>query len=231
MDPRLIIVALVAYLLGSIPFGYILVKLFLKQDIRETGSGNIGATNVARSGRKGLAIVTLVLDAAKGAVAVYIAATLLTERGLRAYSLTPGVELNPLVLSSALAALFAILGHCFPVWLGFKGGKGVATAVGAFAMLSPKGVLAALVCFAIVFGATRYVSLGSVVSSLLFPPAVYFLDPEMRFSSVAFITVISSALIILKHHANIQRLIAGTEPKFGAKAISTSDPIQTEKQI
>lgn len=248
MDSRLIIVALVAYLLGSIPFGYILVKLFLKQDIRQTGSGNIGATNVARSGKKGLAIATLMLDAAKGALAVGLAWRLNYYYWLGSYyphvtweDYSSGARSsnsnfvlnigNEALVFLAVASLFAIVGHMFPVWLKFKGGKGVAAAVGAFAILSPRGVLAAIACFAVVFAITRYVSLGSILSATIFPIAAYYAYPETPSLAVLVVMLASSLLIILRHHANIRRLIAGTEPKFGKQAIGTTDPIQTEKNI
>lgn len=223
MEIRLIVAAAVAYGLGSIPFGYILVKLFLQQDIRQTGSGNIGATNVARSGRKGLAIATLLLDAGKGTFAV-VMARLLTDR-LFGYSEGAGGVVM------VLAALFAVLGHCFPVWLGFKGGKGVATAIGAFAVIDARASLIAFVIFALLFVVTRYVSLSSIVAAAAFPVAAYFsLQPTYRMALVGFMAA-TSFVIILKHHANIRRLRAGTEPRFGAKAIATTDPIQTERNV
>jgi glycerol-3-phosphate acyltransferase PlsY len=216
-----LIVAVVAYLLGSIPFGYILVKLFLKQDIRQTGSGNIGATNVARSGKKGLAIATLVLDAAKGFVALLVVSRypqffrippVFLEFGIPLYSLIVIKQYFP------IAALFAVLGHCFPVWLEFKGGKGVATAVGAFAALAPKGVLVAFIAFIIIVTITRYISLGSVVAAGAFPIATYVLQPETRAVPVMAMIIATSTLIIAKHHQNISRLMAGTESKFGSKS-------------
>jgi acyl phosphate:glycerol-3-phosphate acyltransferase len=222
MSNNLLIIALVSYLVGSIPFGYILVKLFLKQDIRQTGSGNIGATNVARSGQKGLAIATLLLDAGKGAVAVYLG-RLLSQP-------VAGVEQTTMLISMALAALFAIVGHCFPVWLKFKGGKGVATAIGAFAVLSPEASLAALICFALAFAISRYVSLASIISAVVFPGFVYWLGPSAS-GKFLLLCAASSLLIVAKHHANIRRLIAGTEPQFGKKAALVTDPIQTEKRI
>lgn len=214
------------YLLGSIPFGYLLVKIFLDQDIRETGSGNTGATNVARSGKKGLAVATLLLDAGKGSLATLLAVWLAEGTVFNRLD----IEGLPGVLTS-LAALFAVLGHCFPVWLRFRGGKGVATAVGAFAVVQPRAVLIALGCFILVFAVTRYVSLASIVSTFSFPVAAYFfIAPAFRPQIVGFMLV-TSLLIILKHHGNIRRLIAGTEPKFGAKAIGTTDPGATEKSI
>jgi acyl phosphate:glycerol-3-phosphate acyltransferase len=189
-----------AYLLGSIPFGLLLAKLFAGSDIRKSGSGNIGATNVARVVGPAAGILTLVLDVAKGAAAVWLAAH---------YS-----EQNSTAL--ILAAIFALLGHCFPVWLRFKGGKGVATALGVFLMLSPLAALSALLVFIFVSLAWRYVSLGSVSAAAAMPLLMYFLwapghAPPLV---VDFGTLFASALIIFKHDANLQRLVDGTEPKF-----------------
>src|SRR5690242_10441971 len=166
-----LIVAAVSYLLGSIPFGYLLVRVFRGEDIRQTGSGNIGATNVARSGAKGLGIATLVLDALKGAVAVVIAGYVANAE-LKA-SACPCADPTQLM---AVAALFAVLGHVFPVWLKFKGGKGVATALGVFCVLFPKAILIALAIFILTVAITRYVSLGSILGAITFPIASYFLQ-------------------------------------------------------
>src|SRR5438309_10509203 len=155
MEPYLI-AAGTAYFLGSIPFGYILVRLFLKQDIRQTGSGNIGATNVARSGAKGLAIATLLLDASKGFIAV----------GWIPNVLAIGFSSET---ARCVAAFFAIIGHCFPIWLRFKGGKGVATAAGAFLAFAPVVVADVFAVFLLVVAIFRYVSLGSIVGAALFP--------------------------------------------------------------
>jgi acyl phosphate:glycerol-3-phosphate acyltransferase len=189
-----------AYLLGSIPFGYILVRLFLHQDIRATGSGNIGATNVARSGKKTLAIATLVLDALKGYVAVMIA--LHISHG----SLNLG----------AAAAVAAIIGHIFPIWLSFKGGKGIATALGVFLALSWPTALCALAVFIIVTLASRYVSLGSILGAAALPMFMMYFQP---YRSPMFVggTIFISLLCILKHRANIARLKAGTESRLGSK--------------
>jgi acyl phosphate:glycerol-3-phosphate acyltransferase len=217
-----IIVALVSYLLGSIPFGYILVKLFLKQDIRATGSGNIGATNVARSGAKGLAVATLVLDALKGFVAVLIANHI-------AYSTwdiyVDGYE--PVRKLMAIAALLAVVGHMFPIWLKFKGGKGVATAVGAFAVVAPLSIVSVFALFLASVAFTRFVSLGSILAAAAFPIIALFLE---RISGVPLALISATGLlIILKHHENIRRLIAGTESKFGGKK-SIPPPDAMEKQ-
>lgn len=218
MDSRLIIVAVVAYLLGSIPFGYILVRVFLKQDIRATGSGNIGATNVARSGNTGLAIATLLLDAGKGALAASCVG----------FFFLP-IDSN-FREAMVVAPFMAILGHCFPIWLRFKGGKGVATAVGALSVSWSYPVLVAVGLFAIVFITTRYVSLGSVSAAVAFPLAVRWLHPFTPLWMLGLLTA-SSLLIILKHHTNIRRLVAGTEPKFGKKAVGWDDPAITEKNL
>lgn len=222
-------VAVVSYLLGSIPFGYILVRLFLKTDVRTLGSGNIGATNVGRTGHRGLAIATLLLDAGKGALAVL--ATLI----FFAYAFVHDPQWTFALLS--FAAMCAVLGHVFTVWLKFKGGKGVAAAIGAFALLAPRAALIAVVVFVIVVAVTRYVSLGSILGAISFPVAAYLLsqpagaaaeDKLMSPAALAYISA-TSALVILKHHANIRRLISGTESKLGAKVPLPENPIQTEK--
>jgi acyl phosphate:glycerol-3-phosphate acyltransferase len=209
-----LIVAAFAYLLGSIPFGYLLVKAFRGEDIRLSGSGNIGATNVARSGAKGLGAITLVLDALKGLLAVWLAAVVAgSNYNVCGDHLTyPCVRTLPLM---STAALFAVLGHVFPVWLKFKGGKGVATALGVFTLLFPKAVLVSLAVFIIIVVVSRYVSLGSILAALAFPAAAYFLyHPD--WTSLALTAAVSLA-VILKHHQNIRRLLAGTESRFGGK--------------
>jgi glycerol-3-phosphate acyltransferase PlsY len=224
-----IIVALVSYLLGSIPFGYILVKLFLKQDIRATGSGNIGATNVARSGAKGLAIATLVLDAGKGSLAVIVGGTLWLQFFPRYGPFGPPVIPFGMFTAGAFAALFAVLGHVFPVWLKFKGGKGVATAIGAFALVAPLAALGSFVLFLMVVGLTRFVSLGSILAAAAFPfLASLSLHHDNPFTFWIF-TAATSLLVIFKHHENIRRLITGTENKLGGKK-SVPPPDVVEKQ-
>ena len=213
-------VAAIAYLLGSIPFGYVLVKFVRGEDIRLSGSGNIGATNVARSGAKGLGALTLLLDVLKGAAAVWIAAALAASSYNRCagVSETFGLPCVPALRLMSLAALFAVLGHIFPVWLKFKGGKGVATALGVFALLFPKAVLISLVIFIVVLGLSRYVSLGSILAALAFPIAAYFLYKPPWITLVLAAAV--SAVVVLKHHQNIRRLVAGTENRFGSPKAS-----------
>ena len=212
MGRLVLIIVIVSYLLGSIPFGYLLVRVFRGVDVRATGSGNIGATNVARTGSKGLAIATLLLDALKGYGAVWIAAVLIVQS-----KPSPTVPFaGELVdIAMTLAGLAAILGHMFPPWLLFRGGKGVATAAGAFTALAPRAMLLALVAFAIVVGLTRYVSLGSIVGAASFPVFFYLTAPPARTNIlVALLIAISSLLIILRHKDNIRRLLAGTENRF-----------------
>lgn len=216
----LIIVA-VSYLLGSIPFGYLLVRIFHGQDVRETGSGNIGATNVARTGSKGLAVVTLLLDGLKGYAAVAFAFWLLNS-GHVSMAMPGKPDWQTAVFSpqltyqtAALAALFSILGHMFPIWLRFKGGKGVATAAGAFVALAPRAMLAALLLFAVIFALTRYVSLGSIVAAASFPVFVWWLNAAERTTApILLLIAASSLLIIVRHKDNIRRLLAGTENRL-----------------
>ncbi len=212
------IVAIGAYLLGSIPFGYLLLRVFRGTDVRTTGSGNIGATNVARSA-PGLGILTLILDAAKGFSAVFATKLMLEDPGcldyLHAHGLTRFGSGNVL-LYMAIAAVFAILGHVFPIWLKLKGGKGVATGVGSFLALAPKAVLVVLVIFAAIVLAFRYISLGSIVATAAFPVFAYLLYGQ-RNPAVLAAMVGAAALIILKHHENIRRLLSGTEHRFSLK--------------
>jgi glycerol-3-phosphate acyltransferase PlsY len=213
MTKLYLIVAVMAYLLGSIPFGYLLVRIFRGEDIRLTGSGNIGATNVARSGAKGLGIATLILDALKGALAVWLAAVLAGSK----YNLCGDFIQHPCALAlrmMSLAALFAVLGHVFPVWLRFKGGKGVATALGVFCVLFPAAILVALAIFILTVIVTRYVSLGSILGAIAFPVAAYFLQSTDAVSLLLASSV--SLIVVLKHHQNISRLLSGTESRFGS---------------
>lgn len=199
----LVLIAAVAYLLGSIPFGLILVRVVRGEDVRQSGSGNIGATNVARTGGAKLGVATLVLDALKGYAGVAFA-NAVSHRGA---SMDVG-------LAAALAALGAILGHVFPVWLKFRGGKGVATAVGAFIGLAPRAVLVVLAIFLIIVVISRYVSLGSVVASAVFPILAYFLYRGTSTIADLLVMFAASLLIIFKHKANMRRLLNGTENRL-----------------
>jgi glycerol-3-phosphate acyltransferase PlsY len=199
------IVAIVAYLLGSVPFGLILVRIFRKQDIREQGSGNIGATNVIRSGNKGLGAVTFLLDAAKGFIAVLFAWQLALH--------THQAQLQAQNLA-ATAAVCAILGHIYTVWLRFKGGKGVATGFGVFLGIAPLSALVALIAFILVFAISRYVSLASIVAAIVFPVAALVRHHEPLTPLMIAVVIVLPLLIIVKHHANIRRLLAGTEYRF-----------------
>jgi glycerol-3-phosphate acyltransferase PlsY len=214
-----------AYLLGSIPFGYLLVRIFLGTDVRQTGSGNIGATNVARTGSKGLAIATLALDILKGYVAVIVAYAYAMFAAWRSTPQVTGFPPNAPAASAvqqafllaAIAAFFAIIGHIFTVWLRFKGGKGVATGLGVFLALAPKAVLIVLAVFVAIVAITRYISLGSIVAAALFPLCFYLLQPAHATPAVLAMLSGVSLLIIYRHRTNISRLLAGNENRFGAK--------------
>ena len=198
---QLFAIAALSYFLGSIPFGYLLVRIVRGEDVRRSGSGNIGATNVGRKSR-GLGVLTLLLDAAKGFLAVQLAVLIcrLPEHDLRLYR------------AMALSALLAIVGHMFPVWLGFRGGKGVATALGAFLRFNPASVLVAIIIFLIVVMLSRRISLGSIVTAALFPVVASFFLPRDAWT----LGLISAAalLIVIRHHQNIRRLLSGQEPRF-----------------
>src|ERR1700688_2138129 len=184
-----LITAVYSYLLGSIPFGYILVRAFRGQDVRQTGSGNIGATNVSRTS-PGLGALTLLFDLLKGLAAVAITRMLFPT--------------NTSLLSAA--ALFAIVGHMFPVWLRFRGGKGVATGLGSFVLLTPKTILVMVAIFVLIFLAFRYVSLASILTVALFPLLAWMLEPDRVTSQMLIFITVASILIIAKHHENIRRL-------------------------
>ena len=200
-----IVTLTIAYLIGSIPMGYLLVRIFQKQDVRETGSGNIGATNVARSGGKALGIATLLLDVLKGVLAVVFAQHMAQWSGF-----PNGYELE------AVAGLFAVLGHIFPVWLKFSGGKGVATGLGVFFAMMPLTALTGLAIFAIIFAITRYVSLASITGATCLGILSVIFDTR-RDLIVDLVYLALPVLVTAKHHGNIRRLLARTEPKFGAK--------------
>jgi acyl phosphate:glycerol-3-phosphate acyltransferase len=199
-------IAVQCYLLGSIPFGYLLVRVFCGEDVRLSGSGNIGATNVARKSPV-LGAATLLLDALKGTAAVKLTWVLSNPaRG-------GGVPYAAL----SMAALFAVLGHLFPVWLKFHGGKGVATGLGSFLVIAPKAALVSVAIFIAVLLLFRYVSLASIIAVACFPVAVYALH-QCGGSSLALAFILATSLLIIaRHHENIRRLLAGTENRLGAK--------------
>jgi glycerol-3-phosphate acyltransferase PlsY len=182
---------LLAYLLGSIPSGFVLTRWAGLGDIRKIGSGNIGATNVLRTGRKGLAIATLLFDLLKGAIPTFIA--------WRWF----GPDM------AVLAGAGAFLGHCFPVWLGFKGGKGVATAAGVILGFTPTVMAILLLAFIAVVALTRYVSLASILTAV-FAPVVAWLLREVQ---PAQLYLLLAVIVVVKHHANIARLLKGQESK------------------
>jgi glycerol-3-phosphate acyltransferase PlsY len=196
-----LLTAVLSYLSGSIPFGYLLVRVFRGEDIRASGSGNIGATNVSRKSPK-LGLATLVLDALKGLAPVMIALPFARRCGA-----------DPYVLGS-LAAFCAIVGHTFPVWLRFRGGKGVATGLGSWIALAPKGVLVMVIVFVVMVALFRYISLGSITAAAIFPAAARLLHDYHETPAMLAFMAASSLLIIAKHHRNIRRLAAGTENKF-----------------
>ena len=195
---------LLAYLLGSIPFGYLIVRSQKGIDVRTTGSGSIGATNVMRNlGIIGF-IATFLLDVGKGIVAVLLASRMTSA--------------EPRWI--AASAVAAILGHCFPVWLKFRGGKGVATGVGVFIALAPLQVALVLVIFAIVVAIWRYISLGSIIATAAFPVLVHFLKHAPL--PIVLGAAGGALIIIAQHHANIHRLLSGTENKVGKKPSALS---------
>ena len=200
ISARFLWIPVAAYLLGSIPFGLILAKLFGVGDVRKAGSGNVGATNVARVAGPLAGILTLVLDAAKGAAAVWLAARFANESAAW----------------MTFAGLAALAGHCFPVWLRFRGGKGVATAAGMFLVLCPPALMGSVLVFILVVVFSRYVSLGSIAAAAAMPLLIYLLwaprhAPPLIVTFGAFAAAI---LVVYKHDANIQRLVEGREARF-----------------
>jgi glycerol-3-phosphate acyltransferase PlsY len=188
--------ALLAYLLGSVPFGIVMARLFGLGDLRKVGSGNIGATNVLRTGNKPAAFLTLVLDAGKGAIAVLVARAVLGED------------------AAQLAGFAAFLGHCFPIFLRFNGGKGVATYLGTLLALAWPIGLAACAIWAVVAGIFRISSLAALLAAALIPIAAW----ALGFPQAVALCVALAVLIFIRHHTNIARLIAGTEPRIGRKS-------------
>ncbi len=196
-----LLAAAVGYALGAIPFGLLLTQAAGLGDVRKIGSGNIGATNVLRTGHKGLAALTLLLDALKGTAAVLIGHWVGAEGGVA-------------ILASLVAGLFAFLGHVFPVWLGFRGGKGVATYIGVLVGVDWRAAVAFCAIWLVVAFLTRYSSLSALVAALLTPVGLIATGDR----PTALLAALMSALLIYKHRANIRRLAAGEEPRIGAKA-------------
>jgi glycerol-3-phosphate acyltransferase PlsY len=202
---RLSFTIAIAYLIGSIPFGYLIVRFKRGGDIRQTGSGGTGATNVSRRAGKTAGVVTLLLDALKGTTAVLIAKAISAGASDAAWIVT-------------VAAIAVVLGHIFPVWLGFRGGKGVATGVGVFLALAPIAVGLAGVLFVIIVWTTRYISLGSIVGATSIPLFVWlqneFIRPVSHRMPLQVAAVCSAVLIVFAHRGNIGRLLNGTENRF-----------------
>jgi acyl phosphate:glycerol-3-phosphate acyltransferase len=220
MRPLLVII--IAYLLGSIPFGYLVVWAKERTDVRQTGSGGTGATNVSRRAGKGAGVLTLMLDALKGTTAVIVAR--LMSDPYPGLFLAEGGHAGPHVRSFtdwwvAAAAVAVILGHIFPIWLGFRGGKGVATGVGVFLVLAPLAVVLAGAIFALIVWLTRYVSLGSIVAALTLPFLIWFehvyFGPFPDFAPLMTAASVGTVLIVFAHRENIARLIKRTESQFG----------------
>ena len=202
----LILIAAASYLLGSIPFGYLLVRIFHGEDVRHSGSGNIGATNVSRKSPV-LGIFTLLLDALKGMAAVVVS-----------YEIADHTDASPPALEQlALGALFAVLGHMFPLWLKFRGGKGVATGLGSFVVIAPKAVLIAAGIFLVVVAIFRYVSLASIVAVAIFPFAAGIIGQFYLSRTGLALISLASVLILVKHRENMRRLLAGAESRVGAR--------------
>ncbi len=191
------LLALLGYAIGSIPFSFLVARLFGVKDVRAVGSGNVGATNVMRSAGKVPGILALLLDGSKGALTVLLARSLTTSEA-----------------EVCAAGLCAMIGHLFPVWLGFRGGKGVATGAGLFLPLSPLALGIAALTFIATLAITRYVSLASILASLALPVAAYLLGGT---ATVAATALIAALMVVVKHHANLGRLVRGAEPKLGAK--------------
>lgn len=192
-----------AYLIGSIPSGIIAVRLLGGKDPRKAGSGNIGATNVVRTSGKKAGIITLIGDALKGALPVYVVMTL-----------------TPEAMVVSITAILAFLGHLFPIYLNFKGGKGVATALGIMLVISPVAIAISVVVFIVIVAITRYVSIGSISAALSMPITLSIIKEKSTTGISEYyilLTIAIAILIVLKHHANILRILRGTEHKVGKK--------------
>lgn len=194
----LVLPALLGYAIGSIPFSFLVARLFGVKDVRTVGSGNVGATNVMRSAGKLPGLVALVLDGSKGAASVLLARSLSHSEA-----------------EACLAGLFAVIGHLFPAWLGFRGGKGVATGAGLFVPLAPAALGISIGVFVATLAAFRFVSLASMAASLGLPLAAWLLGAD---PSVTLTALIAASMVIARHHSNIGRLWRGEEPRLGRKA-------------
>ena len=194
----------VSYLVGAIPFGYVITRLAKGSDIRESGSGNIGATNVLRTQGKGWGILTLVLDMLKAMAAVYLCRSLSDEPWM-----------------GALGGAFAIVGHCYPVYIGFRGGKGVASGLGAFLLIAPWAALAAVGVFLLVVLASRRVSLGSIAAAIAFSASMVVIHHHWKMYSPAEVAIGAaiSLLLIARHRSNIYNLVRGVEPPLWGKRV------------
>jgi glycerol-3-phosphate acyltransferase PlsY len=192
----IVLLVIFAYVIGSVPSGYLLGKMS-GIDVRNVGSGNIGATNVARALGKGRGGLTLLADVAKGYLPVFV-----------------GLRLEFGAATIALVAIAAFLGHLYPLFLNFQGGKGVATAMGALLALAPTATLVLIVVFAVAVLVSRIVSLGAIAAAMAAPVALWFFSQSLVFTAMG---LFLGAMIILRHRGNIRRLLAGTEPRFGAR--------------
>ena len=223
-----IVVAVAAYLLGSIPFGFLVAKA-KGVDIRSVGSGNIGATNAMRVLGKAAGILVLMADALKGYAACLLGAFIHIYfsnqlAGLHSSTSDNGANSFEELRNSSsyfpiIAGIFAVLGHNYPCWLKFKGGKGIATSAGVYLALAPWAVLVALVVFILAVAVTRYVSVGSIVAAIALPVTVWVMTPDNRL--LCFVTTALGALAVYKHKSNIKRLMAGTENRLGQKPEAT----------
>jgi glycerol-3-phosphate acyltransferase PlsY len=205
-----IVSGIIAYLLGSIPFGLVLLRVFRGIDVRTTGSGNIGSANVARVA-PGLGLLTLFFDSAKGVAAV------LVGRAIALHRLSGTTDLRYVAIITGLSALMAVIGHVFSVWLKFKGGKGVAVAMGAFLGLMPLAVLICFVFYIAIYAIWHYTSLASILSAALFPAVAGWMMPAVQRPVLLPFIIAISLLIIVKHHENIGRLLAGNENRLDLK--------------
>lgn len=210
---KLVLVALISYLLGSLNFGVILSKSIKKDDVREQGSGNAGTTNMMRSYGKTLGMLTIAGDILKVIVAIWVAFKIIP-----AYELKPlldSLDTNPVVCLKSFAGLFAVIGHIYPCFFGFKGGKGVATSGGMVIFVNWKIALILLAVFGINLATTRYVSLGSILMAVLYPVLIWFFYKDALLVGIA---LVFALIVIIAHRENIKRLINGTENKISFKS-------------